>query len=156
MFSLGSRGFALIQSYEAYRSEAYLPTPDDVPTIGWGHTRGVRMGDRCTEEQAEIWLREDARVAVETVTAVALRTPGKRVTQAMFDALVSLVFNVGARAVTGVPSTIGNALILGDWFAAWAGFALWRKQAGKDLLGIVLRGLVLLDHLPPLPCRRCL
>lgn len=87
---LGPRGEDLIKSYEGYSSEAYLPTPDDVPTIGWGHTRNVKMGDTCTPEQAEKWFQEDVSGAVSVVNNLAVN-----LTQSMFDALVSLVFNVG-------------------------------------------------------------
>ena len=50
---INDAGLELIKSFEALRLEAYLPTPDDVPTIGYGHTKGVQMGDTCTEEEAE-------------------------------------------------------------------------------------------------------
>ena len=88
----GDRGLELIKRYETLRLEAYMPTADDVPTIGYGHTRGVRMSDTCTEEQAEAWLREDLADAERAVNAIDVD-----LTQGMFDALVSLAFNVGAR-----------------------------------------------------------
>jgi len=56
---IGAKGIELIQSYEKCRLEAYMPTPDDVPTIGWGHIRGVSLGDTCTQEQADAWFLED-------------------------------------------------------------------------------------------------
>jgi GH24 family phage-related lysozyme (muramidase) len=33
---MNARGLALLKSFEKCRLEAYLPTPDDKPTIGWG------------------------------------------------------------------------------------------------------------------------
>lgn len=132
--TLGKRGEALIKQYETLKLTAYLPTPNDVSTIGWGHTRGVKMGDTCTRDQADRWFREDVRsseLAVETST-------GDTLTQSMYDALVSLVFNVGPAAVSS-SSTIGKALRDSNYFAAWAGFALWRKQGKKDLLGLARR-----------------
>lgn len=130
---LGDRGIKLIKSFEEYRSRAYLPTPDDVPTIGWGHTRGVKMGDVCTVEQAEKWFMEDAASSVKAVNSLSVK-----LTQSMFDALVSLIFNVGAGAVSS-SSTIGKALVVVDYFSACAGFFLWRKQNKKDLLGLARR-----------------
>lgn len=37
-----------IAVHEGYKDEAYIPVPGDVPTIGYGTTAGVRMGDRTT------------------------------------------------------------------------------------------------------------
>lgn len=130
---IGSRGLALIKSYEELRLKAYLPTPDDVPTIGWGHTRGVRMGDICTEAEAEEWLREDLADAEQAVAGI-----GAPLTQGMYDALVSLVFNVGASAVDG-RHLIGRELRTKRYVAAWRGFALWINQAGKPLRGLARR-----------------
>jgi lysozyme len=132
---LGERGQALIKSYEKLRLTAYLPTPNDVPTIGYGHTKGVRLGTTCTIEQAELWFTEDTAWAVRAVAAIPVR-----LTPSMADALISLVFNAGSGTVAPT-STIGKALRspVPDYFAAWAGMALWRKQGGRDLLGLARR-----------------
>lgn len=148
--TLGKRGELLIKSYEGYSSKAYLPTPDDVLTIGFGHTRNVKMGDTCTTEQAEEWFKQDISSAVQAVNKFKFN-----LTQAMFDALVSLVFNVGPGALkpakvptlkqSDMGSTIWTALSgYGrngdpDYYAACAGFFLWRKQNKKDLLGLARR-----------------
>ena len=34
-----------IAVHEGYRDTAYIPVPGDVPTIGFGTTGGVKMGD---------------------------------------------------------------------------------------------------------------
>jgi lysozyme len=129
----GPRGLSLIKRYENLRLAAYKPTPNDVWTIGYGHTRGVGPGDTCTEQQANAWLREDCRAAEQAVLGLDVK-----LTQSMFDALVSLVFNVGPGAIAP-NSTIGRTLREGNIYLAWAGFALWRKQSGKDLLGLARR-----------------
>lgn len=129
----GRRGLDLVKRYETLRLEAYLPTPNDVPTIGWGHTRGVQMGDTCTEAEADDWLREDLAEAERAVNGI-----GVPLTQGMFDALVSLVFNVGASSVDG-RHVIGRELRRERYVAAWRGFALWINQAGKPLRGLARR-----------------
>ena len=48
-----------IRSAEGFRSEAYIPTKGDVPTIGFGFTEGVKQGDTITREQAEERLTEE-------------------------------------------------------------------------------------------------
>lgn len=142
---LGPRGEKLIKSYETLKLSAYLPTKDDVWTIGYGHTKGVRQGDICTIDQAEKWFREDVAWAEEVVNYFSDKWKIK-LTQSMFDALVSLVFNVGGSALDlskqgteFVGSTIGRTLARKDYYGAWIGFTLWRKQTGKDLLGLARR-----------------
>ena len=130
---LGPRGIALIQSFEQFRSVAYLPTADDVPTIGFGHTRGVALGDTCTREEADAWFSEDVAWAEECV--------GKAVTASInqneFDALVSLCFNIGCAAFG--KSTLVRLLNEADYDCAAAQFKVWNKQAGKELAGLTRR-----------------
>lgn len=131
---LGKRGEILIKSYETLRLTGYFPTPDDKPTAGWGHTGpDVEIGREYTLYTAGLWFTSDTASAVKVVNAI-----GVKLTQSMFDALVSIVFNVGPGCVSG-NSTIGRALRSGDYLGAWAGFALWRKQGKKDLLGLARR-----------------
>ena len=144
---LGPRGTLLIKSFEDIRLKAYKPTPKDVWTIGWGHTAGVHEGDTCTREQADSWFLQD--VAVYEGPVNALPVP---LTQSMFDALVSLTYNVGSGAIKPF-STIGDALRARDYTKAQKGFTLWVRQAGKRLAGLVRRreaeaALFLEDGLP--------
>jgi lysozyme len=134
---LGNRGANLIKQYEKLRLLAYKPTPVDVWTIGWGSTRGVKEGMVITVEEAHERFAEDTRYAIDGVRDVRVE-----LTQSMFDALVSLVYNCGPGAINPVRSkmpVIGRALRGGDYYAAWAGFASWRKQKGKNLLGLARR-----------------
>lgn len=144
---LGPAGVELIKGFEQFRAAAYKPTPNDVYTIGYGHTRGVKAGDLCTLAQAEEWLREDARRAEAAVNAIDVP-----MSQAMFDALVSFAFNVGNGGVAA-HSTVGGAMRDRRYFGAWIGLALWTKQAGKDLRGLARRraqemALFMADPLP--------
>ena len=69
---------------EAYEDAA------GVPTIGYGHTKNVRMGDRISEYWAKELLREDIVEAEWQVKELHVaRTEGQ------LDALVSLAFNIG-------------------------------------------------------------
>ena len=83
-------GRRIIKTFEGYRSEAYL-CPSGIPTIGYGHTSGVVMGDTCTRQEAEKFLIEDLRHAENVVNAQNLD-----LNQHQFDALVSFVYNVGS------------------------------------------------------------
>lgn len=130
---LGPRGEAIIKGKETLRLMAYKPTPKDVWTIGWGHTKSVIEGMKITQEQAQKFFLDDTAEAVAAVNAI-----GVPLSQSMFDATVSLVFNAGAGAVAW-NKTIGTALRSRHYFEAWAGFALYRKQAGIDMRGLAIR-----------------
>lgn len=123
----------IIKKSEGLRLEAYLPTPNDVPTIGYGHTKGVKMGQRITAKQAEQFLLEDVAWASDAVN----RLVKVNLTQNQFDALVSFVFNVGATAFAG--STLLRLLNAGDYKGAADQFLRWNKQAGKVLKGLDTR-----------------
>ena len=123
---------ALIRQFEDLRLEAYR-CPAGVPTIGIGHTRGVRMGDRCSVQQADVWLTEDMADAVAAVQSVVTAP----ITQSMFDALVSFTFNLGAKRL--YESTLLILLNKGSYKAAAAQFPLWKYSNGEVLQGLVHR-----------------
>lgn len=125
---------ALAATSEQRRLVAYL-CPAGVPTIGWGHTKGVKLGDTCSVQQADIWLSqdlEDAAAAVASLVKVPL-------TQGQFDALTDFVFNEGAGRLAG--STLLILLNKGRYDAAADQFQLWvhAKVNGQD---VILPGLV--------------
>ena len=50
--SLSATGLIGIASYEGFSDKAYIPIEGDVPTIGFGSTQDVKMGDAITVPQA--------------------------------------------------------------------------------------------------------
>ena len=54
---------------EGLRLTAYRDAAG-VPTIGYGHTKGVRMGDRISEAHARELLRQDVSVVERQVKAM--------------------------------------------------------------------------------------
>lgn len=138
-FSANGRQF--IESIETFQRHAYKPTPDDVPTIGFGHTKGVRLGDTCTTLDADSWLSQDIQSAVEIVNGFLASHPRIHLSQSYFDALVSLIFNCGPDPLRP-DYAISKALSLAsgpDYYAAWRAFSLWINQAGKPLRGLAIR-----------------
>jgi lysozyme len=123
---------ALIREFEDCRLEAYR-CPAGIPTIGVGHTRGVRMGDRCTLQQADAWLTEDLHDA-EAAVSMLVKKP---LTQSQFDALVSFTFNLGASRLG--ESTLLILLNRGNYTGAAAQFQRWDKSKGVTLPGLVRR-----------------
>lgn len=105
-----ANGLDMLRSTEDLRLEAYDDktgkplkkgqTPKGTATIGYGHTKNVKPGDVCTKEQAEAWLVEDAADAeriVDRALAAAERVPDRILSQAQYDALVSLAYNAGTK-----------------------------------------------------------
>ena len=84
-----NNGIELIKRHEGLRLNAYKCTSGKL-TIGYGHTKGVKIGQTITKEEAERLLREDLIVAENEINRHNLN-----LNQNQFDALVSFVFNVG-------------------------------------------------------------
>lgn len=91
MFVLGANGVALLKEFEGCKLAAY-PDEGGVPTIGYGHTAGVKLGDTCSQTQADAWLLDDTHWASLEV----IRSVDVPITQNQFDALVCFIFNVGS------------------------------------------------------------
>ncbi len=125
-------GLDIVKLYEGLRLDAYL-CPAGVPTIGYGHTKDVKLGDRCTQQQAEEWLEDDFFMAKTDVRAV-VKVP---ITQNQLDALGSFVFNLGVRRL--IQSTLLKKLNAGDYSGAAAEFDKWVFAGGKKLNGLVKR-----------------
>jgi lysozyme len=78
-----------IKHSEACALQAYQDSAK-VWTIGFGHTRGVKRGDRCTQFQAEQWLKEDLAKFEATANRVK-----RIVTQGQYDAVLDFIYNCG-------------------------------------------------------------
>lgn len=84
-------GIDLIKVFEGCRLSAYL-CPAKVPTIGYGHTAGVKLGQTITQAQAEAFLKEDL---VKYEQKVLKYDSTYHWNQNEFDALVSFAYNIG-------------------------------------------------------------
>lgn len=114
-----------IKNHEQLRLTAYLPTKNDVWTIGWGHTKTAKQGMVITEAQAEQLLRQD----LDWVEATIKRLVKVPLEQNQFDALASLIFNIGGANFT--KSTVLRKLNAGDYKGAADAFLMWNKQKDK-------------------------
>lgn len=132
MMQYSERGLDLTREFEGCRFRAYLDG-GGVPTIGYGHTKGVKLGDECDMAQAVKWLRDDVGEAVGDVSG-AVKVP---LNQSQFDALVDFAFNLGGPALRG--STLLRLLNAGDYSGAAAQFGRWNKDNGKVVPGLTRR-----------------
>ncbi|WP_299259785.1 lysozyme [uncultured Kushneria sp.] len=125
-------GLDLIKAAEGLELEAYRDSVG-VPTIGYGHTLNVQMGDVISRARAESLLQTDLKrfeAAVDRMVSVEIN-------QNQFDALVSLCFNVGNAAVKS--STLLRLLNAGDYQGAADQFPRWVYAGGVKLNGLVKR-----------------
>lgn len=122
-----------ITMHEGYSDRAYLPTKNDVPTIGFGTTAGVKMGDKITPPQALARALSDVQKfegALKRCVTVPLH-------QHEYDAYVSLAYNIGATAFCS--SSLVRKLNAGDYAGACREILRWDKQAGYVLRGLTVR-----------------
>jgi lysozyme len=132
--TLSGGGLIGIALHEAWRDTAYLPTPNDVPTIGFGSTKGVKPGDRITVERGLIRLADDVSEAERGLKACIGDVP---LYQHEWDAIVSWAFNVGTTAACR--STLVRKLKAGDYAGACAELDKWVYQGPRVLPGLVKR-----------------
>ena len=138
--NIGQAGLDLIKSFEGYGRKlpdggctAYQELINgklDIPTIGWGTTVGVKMGDVWTAERAEQALR----VELEGHAARVTRLVTVELNANERDALISFDYNCG-----GLTGNTLKAINSGDRAKAVAALRTWNKFGGKVCDGLVRR-----------------
>lgn len=133
-------GRQAIARHEGNKLKAYPdPATGGEPfTIGVGHTSSagppkVTKGMTITAAESDAILTRDL-ATFERAVEKAVKVP---VTQAQFDAMVSLAFNIGGGAFA--KSTLVKKLNAGDVTGAANAFLSWNKAAGKVMKGLTTR-----------------
>ena len=122
-----------LTQFEGFRSVAYIPVPGDVPTIGYGTTEGVELGDRITKPEA----LERLRVDVSKFEGAIKRCVKVPLHQWEYDSFVSLSYNIGPNAFCN--STLVRKLNAGDYAGACAEISRWTRAGGREVKGLVSR-----------------
>lgn len=130
---LSAAAFVGIAVHEGYSSRAYIPVPGDVPTIGFGTTGGVQMGDTITAPQALVRALQDVQ-AFEGALKRCVRVP---LHQHEYDAYISLAYNIGPTAFCG--STLVRKLNAQDYAGACKEILRWNRFKGEPLRGLIIR-----------------
>lgn len=132
---LSVSGIALIGLLvaEGYRDTAYTPVPGDVPTIGFGTTNNVKMGQRIEVTQA----LTSALIDVQKFEGAMKRCVAVPLHQYEYDAYVSLTYNIGEGAFC--KSTLVRLLNSEDYNGACKQILRWDKFKGKPLRGLTVR-----------------
>jgi lysozyme len=131
-----------IAVHEGYKDEAYIPVPGDVPTIGFGTTAGVRMGDKTTPTRSLVRLLDE----VEGVYAAGVkRCVTVPLYQHEYEAYVSLAYNVGVaafcrKAKPGKPPNLIDLINAGKYAEACERIEAFKYGPGRKVLpGLVKR-----------------
>jgi len=144
----GAAAREIIKRFEGFRAKAYV-CPAGKLTCGWGHTSGVTQDTTCTPELADTWLTQDLAY-VEGLIAKYVDLP---LNQNQYDALSSLIFNVGPgkkgakdgiiELAAGGASTLLRLLNAGDYTGAANQFTRWVYAAvdgrNQKLPGLITR-----------------
>jgi lysozyme len=131
--ALSAAALVGILTHEGYSERAYIPVPGDVPTIGFGTTTGVKLGDKITPQKAVARALHDVN-RFEGAIKQCVRVP---LHQHEYDAYVSLSYNIGSGAFCG--STLVRKLNAQDYAGACAEILKWDKFKGQPLAGLTKR-----------------
>jgi lysozyme len=134
------QGRAQIKKWEKFRTKAYKNYPNEPWTVGWGSTR-LWAGDKWRH------VREDEIISIGTANAnFNMEIFEKQeqlndllkveVTQNQFDAMMSLIYNIGYSAFrrsTLLKEVNAGNEIRADYFTRW-------NRVGKEIsLGLINR-----------------
>lgn len=129
------KGIELIKKFEGCKLEAYL-CPAGIPTIGYGHTRSVKIGQTITQDVADKLLKFDLKDEYEYY----VNNYSLHINQNQFDALVSFVYNVGPGNFSK-STLLKKAMKNANDPTIAVEFMKWTKSKGKELLGLRKRRL---------------
>lgn len=126
-------GIAALKSREGVRLKAYLDSVG-VPTIGYGHIKGVKLGQTITQAQADAFFLDDlASHALPILSSIKVPVADHE-----RDALISIAFNIGVNDFK--TSTFLKRLNAGDRKSCAEAIMMWvkpkevtsRRQAERD------------------------
>lgn len=121
-----------VSGFEGLRQVAYRD-PVGIPTICFGETKGVKIGDVATVESCKAMLLDSLEIANKAVeSCIKVPMPDYR-----HAAIVSFTYNVGAGNMCG--STMARKMNSGDIVGACNELTRWNMAKGIVLPGLVKR-----------------
>jgi lysozyme len=124
----------LIGAFEGVRTVAYLD-PVKVPTICFGHTRGVKIGDVATMEECNALLKNEILVHEAGVRRCLANPDG--LPDGAYVAFNSLAYNIGVGAFCR--STLVKKANFGDIVGACNEITKWNRAGGIIWRGLTIR-----------------
>ena len=123
---------AAVGAYEGYSGTAYLDVVD-VPTICYGETRDVHLGQQKSRSECdELFSKRLVEFNDGVNSCVKVPLPDKRRV-----AMVSLAYNIGVHAFCG--STVVRRINAGDVVGACDAMRRWNQAGGKVVPGLTKR-----------------
>lgn len=121
-----------VAHFEGFSGKAYRD-PVGIPTIGYGETKNVVMGQTITREAATVLLGQRVEEHAKGM-AQCIHVP---ISQDEFDAYADFAYNVGVGAFCR--STLAKKLNSGDYVGACQELLKWVYAGGQVLPGLVTR-----------------
>ena len=129
---LMAAAIALVGTWEGVRTVAYRDIVG-IPTVCFGETRGVKMGDAYTLEQCQVMLGDGLKEFSAGVDkCLKVNTP-----DLTYVAIVSWAYNVGLGAAC--KSTLMRKANAGDLLGACNQLPRWNRAGGKVVRGLTRR-----------------
>lgn len=123
---------ACVSGFEGLRQSAYAD-PVGIPTICFGETKGVQLGQRRTMDECKGMLADSLEIANRGVDA-CIKAPLPDYRRA---ALVSFTYNVGQGNLCS--STLARKINAGDVAGGCNELSRWTRARGIELPGLVKR-----------------
>lgn len=135
---INEAGLGIIKSFEGFAPTPYL-CPANRWTIGFGSTWDIK-GNAVTGSHLPVTRDEAGRLLareVRHVEGAINKLVKSELTENMFSAIASLVYNIGTGNFQR--STLKMKLNRGEYENAADEFGKWRKAGGRILKGLVRR-----------------
>ncbi len=130
LLAFSAAGLIALAVREDYVGEAMIPIPGDVPTIGFGETEGVKMGDRTTPVKA----LQRLAISVSGRERSMKRCMKVDLHPYEYDAYILLGYNIGVPAFCS--STLVKKLHAEDYAGACEEIPRWNKVKGRVVRGL--------------------
>lgn len=131
--ALSASALVGLATFEGYSDKAYIPIPGDVPTIGFGTTEGVKLGQKTDPVQAlQRKLRDIQKF--EGAVKKCVRVP---LHQHEYDAYLQLAYNIGPGNFCS--STLVKKLNSQDYDGACKEILRWDRAQGRVVKGLTVR-----------------
>ena len=127
---VSSVAVGMITQYEGFKSDAYVDMAG-IPTIGYGSTKDVKIGDRINEKGARSRLIKEVGDEYGKGVKDCVKVP---LHQSEYDAYVSLSYNIGVNAFC--KSTLVKKVNKEDYSGACKEILRWNKIKGKVVKGL--------------------
>jgi lysozyme len=127
-------GVAILQR-EGYTDQAVIPTQGDVPTVGFGSTEGVALGDTTTPVRALLRAASELDTKYERAVKRCVKVP---LHQGEYDVYVSMAYNIGVTNFCTNPKRPGQEGAIprhanaGDYVGACNAILQYKFAAGFD------------------------